>query len=104
MPTNLSMPMSANLPVLFPSAIIVFAQQHSTLVSGILAGCTILFTVRYLHSPWRKLPPGPRGIPLLGNVLEMRSKQWLNFMKWKQEFGQIIFFNFPYSSLTALLR
>lgn len=80
--------------ILSPSVIIVFAQQHLTLVSGILAGCAILFTVRYLQSPWRKLPPGPKGIPLLGNVLEMRSKQWLNFMKWKQEFGPNFFFQF----------
>jgi hypothetical protein len=95
MHTDLPMSMSTNLAVLSPSAIVVFAQQHSTLVSGILAGCTVLFTVRYLQSPWRKLPPGPRGIPLLGNVLEMRSKQWLNFMKWKDEFGQNNFHNFP---------
>jgi len=87
--------MSTNLAVLSPSAIIVFVQQHSTLVSWILAGCAILFIVRYLQSPWRKLPPGPRGIPLLGNVLEMGGKQWLGFMKWKEEFGQKISFNFP---------
>ena len=80
--------MSTNLTVLSPSAIIVFAQQRPTLVSGILAGCAILLAVRYLQSPWRKLPPGPRGIPFLGNVLKMRSKQWLSFMKWKEEFGQ----------------
>jgi hypothetical protein len=79
-----------HLAALSPSAIIVFAQQYSTLVSGILAGCAILFTVRYLQSPWRKLPPGPKGIPLLGNVLEMGDKQWLDFMKWKEEFGQKI--------------
>ncbi|KAI0254607.1 cytochrome P450 [Lactifluus subvellereus] len=74
-----------------PSAVFTIAQQHQTLVSGVVFGFAIFLTVRYFQSPWRKLPPGPRGLPLLGNVLEMRSKQWLNFMTWKQEFGDIFY-------------
>ena len=80
--------MHINFAFLLPSAIIVFAQQHSVSVSGILAGCAIYFTVRYLQSPWRKLPPGPRGLPFLGNVLQLRSKQLLKFKEWKQGFGR----------------
>jgi hypothetical protein len=80
--------MSANLAVLSPSAVIALARHNLTLVSSVVAGLVIVLTVRYFQSPWRKLPPGPKGLPFLGNVLQMRSKQWLNFMKWKQEFGQ----------------
>ena len=51
-------------------------------------GFALFLITRYLQSPWRKIPPGPRGLPLLGNALQLRSQQWLTFMKWKQEFGR----------------
>jgi hypothetical protein len=95
------MPISIGVPL--PSAVITVAQLHSTLVSGIATGLVDFIIVRYRQSPWRKLPPGPRGLPLLGNVLDMRSKQWLSFTKWKQEFGQM-FFYLQQLSLTTLHR
>jgi hypothetical protein len=80
--------MSTNLLILSPSAVITAAKQHPTLTVGVLAIYAILLIVRYFQSPWRRLPPGPKGLPLLGNVLQMRTRQWLVFMKWKQQFGQ----------------
>ncbi|KAG2131537.1 cytochrome P450 [Suillus cothurnatus] len=35
-------------------------------------------------------PPGPRGWPLIGNVLDMpRIKPWLTFTEWGQKYGDI---------------
>ncbi|KAG1855197.1 cytochrome P450 [Suillus subalutaceus] len=35
-------------------------------------------------------PPGPRGWPLIGNVLDMpRIKPWLTFTEWGQKYGNI---------------
>ncbi|KAH9975377.1 cytochrome P450 [Lactifluus volemus] len=84
------MPTVFQFGVLSPSAIV---QQYQGLLSGIAIGLVIFMTIRYFQSPWRKLPPGPTGFPLIGNVLEMRSKQWLNFMRWKREFGDIFYLN-----------
>ena len=38
---------------------------------------TVVLLVRYLRSPWRSVPPGPQGLPIIGNVLEVRDKAWL---------------------------
>ncbi|KAG6845597.1 hypothetical protein H0H87_006650 [Tephrocybe sp. NHM501043] len=36
------------------------------------------------------LPPGPKGYPLIGNVLDMPSKQeWVTFSQWGERYGHI---------------
>lgn len=37
----------------------------------------------------RKYPPGPRGLPLLGNLLDMPTEhEWLTFAKWGKKYGE----------------
>jgi hypothetical protein len=37
---------------------------------GVILGLIVLYAARYLASPFRKVPPGPRGYPIIGNLLE----------------------------------
>ncbi|KAG2018449.1 cytochrome P450 [Coprinopsis cinerea AmutBmut pab1-1] len=53
-------------------------------------------------------PPGPKGMPLIGNVLDMPAKfQWKVFQEWKGKYGDMIFLevlNQPILVLNSLSR
>lgn len=39
----------------------------------------------------RPLPPGPKGLPVLGNLLDMpRESEWLTFQQWARDYGMHI--------------
>jgi hypothetical protein len=34
-------------------------------------------------------PPGPKPLPLIGNLLDMpRTQEWKTFLRWKEQYGQ----------------
>jgi hypothetical protein len=51
-----------------------FVTTHADVAA---LGLAVILLVRYLRSPWRRVPPGPRGLPIIGNALELRNKAWL---------------------------
>jgi hypothetical protein len=67
-------------------------QDHGTFSIGVILGLIVLYAVRFLTSPFRKVPPGPRGYPVIGNLLEMKAGQWLKFTDWQKKYGQFVAF------------
>jgi hypothetical protein len=56
---------------------------------AVLFAFSAILLINYARSPWRKLPPGPTGIPLLGNVLQLLVESpWLKLTKWKDTYGE----------------
>ena len=82
-----SLPASGLIPGFSLSQLVHWAKENRTLSLGILLGFIVLCVARYVTSPYRKVPPGPRGYPIIGNVLELRSQQWLKFTEWRKQYG-----------------
>jgi hypothetical protein len=54
---------------------------------GLFVTLFIILVTRYVRSPWRKVPPGPKGLPILGNALQLWNKDWMYEKECKQKFG-----------------
>jgi hypothetical protein len=65
-------------------------QNHGTFLLGIILGLVVLYAAQSFASPYRKLPPGPRGYPIIGNVLEKGAGQWLKFSEWQKKYGEFM--------------
>ena len=82
LPTNLTL-----LP-LFSVLTLKDISENKTLAAGIILGLAIILAIRYTTNPWRKLPPSPSRLPILGNALQLRDKGWLLSKDCKDRFRE----------------
>ncbi|EIM83701.1 cytochrome P450 [Stereum hirsutum FP-91666 SS1] len=71
-----------------------FARQNPALLLTLLVSFSVYSLVHHYRSPLRKVPPGPRGWPLIGNALDLGGPQlWLKLTEWRETYGDIIYLN-----------
>ncbi|KIJ64875.1 hypothetical protein HYDPIDRAFT_89456 [Hydnomerulius pinastri MD-312] len=59
-------------------------------------------TKRYVSSSKRNRPPGPPGIPFLGNAFQLSRNAWAVFEQWKHEYGPIVHMSIAGQSFLVL--
>ncbi|KAF5374375.1 hypothetical protein D9758_004547 [Tetrapyrgos nigripes] len=63
----------------------------------------VLSGLYLLKRPRHRYPPGPRGIPILGNALQLDTvKPWHTFTKWGKVYGPITYLNVAGQSMVIL--
>jgi len=61
---------------------------------SILAAACLLVWLRMRRTPKVNLPPGPKGIPIFGNLFQLPSKLlFLKASEWAEEYGDIFSYN-----------
>ncbi|KAJ3847214.1 cytochrome P450 [Lentinula lateritia] len=56
----------------------------------------------HLHSSYCRLPPGPRGLPLFGNLFQLNIDAWLTFAEWKEQYGPLVQINVAGQSIVIM--
>lgn len=72
-------------------------------LAGVAAIFLVNYVVRLLTGASLPLPPGPRRLPVIGNLLQMpKSHAFLLWQKWSQKYGPVIYLSVLGVNVVAL--